>query len=186
MDLFCIKHLHYAGILLLTVQRDNPWGHKMHGSMSDFDCNYALEILMRRLINELVMHVDLTTAKSPPNLSATKSLPFIFLIHWCRCKLSSFILFKMWLLLLEVCLCCSGLVFAAQSLLFRFFCWNAVWSEGLDKLTSRGSFQLKLFCDSTSSVHQDPLFNTTYLLQNLLCQLEPIEPQQGGINRLLI
>lgn len=53
----------------------------MHGSMSDFDCNYALEILMRRLINELVMHVDLTTAKSPPNLSATKSLPFIFLTH---------------------------------------------------------------------------------------------------------
>lgn len=39
----------------------------MHGSMSDFDCNYALEILMRRLTNELVMHVDLTTAKSPPN-----------------------------------------------------------------------------------------------------------------------
>lgn len=35
--------------------------------MSDFDCNYALEILMRRLTNELVMHVDLTTAKSPPN-----------------------------------------------------------------------------------------------------------------------
>lgn len=37
----------------------------MHGSVSDFDCNYALEILMRRLTNELVMHVALTPAKSP-------------------------------------------------------------------------------------------------------------------------
>lgn len=39
----------------------------MHGSVSDFDCNYALEILMRRLTNELVMHVALTPAKSTPN-----------------------------------------------------------------------------------------------------------------------
>lgn len=37
-------------------------------------------------------------------------------------------------LLLEACFYCNGLVFAAQSLLFRFFYWNAVWSEGLDKL----------------------------------------------------
>lgn len=38
----------------------------MYDSVTDFDCSYALEILMRNLKNELAMHVDLTIVKGPP------------------------------------------------------------------------------------------------------------------------
>lgn len=38
----------------------------MYDSVTDFDCNYALEILMRSLKNGLAMHVNVTTVKGPP------------------------------------------------------------------------------------------------------------------------
>ena len=38
----------------------------MYDSVTDFDCSYALQVLMRSLKNELAMHVDLTIVKGPP------------------------------------------------------------------------------------------------------------------------